>query len=285
MKHCILALFFIVVSFQTTFSQEDRYFVAHLKGQIIHSATGKPLKVGDVVSSADAIVFASPEAKAIVMHTQKGRWLLDGKKATKNDSGEFLSFVKDVLMPGATDIRLSTRGGLNYDLDYRKVQDFKGFFGEGRYVFIGDELKIGTDLTRFPVGATHSFVYSYTANGASVKNRLGVEGSNVVFNKQKLYRARGVEINPQTVEKAELVYFNESTKEETKLTTFQPIFVDEKTLVLEIKSVAGFLNSNNVMEADKIKNELFDFVLEVYGPINRNVFNDWLASKELIGKM
>jgi hypothetical protein len=279
----VLAFFWMVT---TALAQPANYFVVHVKGDIEVKATKKKLQINDQISSDDELRFLSADAKAVVMSTKQGRMVIDGSKSQKNSSGEFISFVRDVVLPGKENIKLSTRGpnAVDFNIDYKTVNNFKKFFGDERYVIIGDELRVGTDLTRYPINEQNRFIYRYETAERPVNKKLHYEGNNLVINRQVLYKTKGTQIDPDEAKKVELIYFNFSNNEATPLASFNPVFVDEKTLLLELKSVATFLESNNIMQPNQIKDELFDFILEVHGPINRNVFNDWMASKDLITK-
>ncbi|MDW7693156.1 hypothetical protein R9C00_09490 [Flammeovirgaceae bacterium SG7u.111] len=258
--------------------QAQTYYVVHVKGNIETKSNNEALKVGAKVSADDELRFITQDATAVVMSREKGRMILNGKKSTKSADGEFLSFVKDVLLPMESNLKMSTRG------DYRNIQDFKGFFGEGKYVIIGEELVLTPNKTKFPVDDKKSFIYRYETDSRPVNKKVHIEGDNLVLNKTRLYKTHGVMVDPENTEPVDLIYFDMETKDMQSLAKFKPVFVDEETLIMELQSVASFIRSNGILPEDKIPGELYQFVLDVHGQTNKGLFEEWLLSKDLISK-
>jgi len=84
------------------------YFVLQVKGQILHPKTKKALAVGDKVEQKDELVFKTPDAKAVVVSKEKGRYVISAQKVKKNDKGELWCIVDTVIMPEDDNIRLSS---------------------------------------------------------------------------------------------------------------------------------------------------------------------------------
>ncbi len=277
----------VILLFATSLSYaQATYFVAHVKGDIAVKSTGTPIKVGDQLGSEDELLFKSADARAVVITSQGTRMLLQHQQAAESVRGEneFLSFVKDALLPMKENIQLSTRGGFDAGMDYRKVTNFEKFFGVDKYVIIGEELTLGADASKYPINEMRRFIYRYETEQRPVNKKIQYSGNNLIINKDALYKTKGERINPGSALPVDIIYFDFDKNQAMQLASFEPVFVDEETLLLELKSVATFLESNNIMSQSKIREELFDFVQEVHGPINRNVFNDWLSGKEIFTK-
>jgi len=268
---------FILFLFTISVTQAQDYFVAHIKGDIEVKGTNKKVAVGDQLNKTDELRFVTQDAKAVVMTMEGKRMVLDGKETKKNDSGEFISFVQDVVLPLSSNIQLSTRGG-----DPNNIQDFKTFFGEEKYVIIGDELKVKPDPGVFPIDNGWSFIYRYETGSRPVNKIVANHGEEIVLDKNQLYKTKGVIVDPEKSYPVKLFYFNSNNKDAKELVTFHPVFVDENTLTVELKSVATFLENNNVMKGRELMDELYKFVLDVHGPINKSLFFDWLNTKEMI---
>jgi len=205
------------------------------------------------------------------------RMVIDGKESEKSDDGEFISFVADVVLPLSSNIQLSTRGG-----DPSNIQDFKTFFGDDKYVIIGDILKVKPDPGQFPLENGWSFIYRYETGSRPVNKIVANQGDQIILDKNKLYKTKGIVVDPEKSYPVKLFYFNSNSKDVRELVTFEPIFVDENTLTVELQSVASFLENNNVMKGRDLMDELYKFVLDVHGPINKTLFFNWLGQKELI---
>jgi len=282
LKLTLVLLFASLIAFAQT---GNTYFVAHIKGQISEKSTGNVLKVGDQFSADAQVVFGDASAKAIVIDMTGERLLLQADQAGQQSSeNEFIAFVKDAILPLKENIQLSTRGGFDPTVNYRQVDNFAKLFGDSRYVIIGNELKVGAHETSFPINETKRFIYRYETDTRPVNKKLSYEGNQLIINREALYKTKGEKVDPAETIPVELIYFDFDKNEAKRVVKFEPLFVDEETLMLELQSVATFLENNNIMPENKIRDELFDFVIEVHGPINKNVFNDWLASKEILTK-
>ncbi|MEM1138118.1 MAG: hypothetical protein AAGI07_19970 [Bacteroidota bacterium] len=270
---------FILFLFTISLATAQDYFVAHVKGDIEVKGTNKKIAVGDQLKSADELRFITQDAKAVVMTMEGKRMVIDGKESKKSDEGEFISFVQDVVLPLSSNIQLSTRGG-----NPSNIQDFKTFFGEEKYVIIGDALKVKPDPGVYPLENGWSFIYRYETGSRPVNKIVANQGNEIILDKNQLYKTKGVIVDPEKSYPVKLFYFNSNNKDAKELVTFHPVFVDENTLNVELKSVATFLENNNVMKGRELMDELYKFVLDVHGPINKTIFFDWLSTKELITK-
>jgi len=273
----VSTFFIILLTFNLASAQN--YFVVHVKGDIERKTNNEKVKIGDQLTPEEELRFLSQDALAVVMSKDKGRMVIDGKETEKAESGEFISFVKDAILPMKSNLKMSTRGG-----DYRDVQDFKSFFGEGKYVIIGEQLMVKPNKEKYPVNDQWSFIYRYETPERPVNKKVAMEGDALIFNKNKLYKTKGETIDPDKADEVDLIYFNLSSREAKPLANFEPVFVNESTLMLELKSVASFLQNNEIMGGDAIKQELYQFVLDVHGPTNKMVFDEWLTSKNLLTK-
>lgn len=271
----ILVCFILMLT--SIFTQAQDYFVAHVKGDIEVKSTNEKIKVGDQLSKDDELRFITQDAKAIVMTMEGKRMALDGKESKKNDEGEFISFVAEVVLPLSSNIQLSTRGG-----DPSNIQDFKTFFGDDKYVIIGDVLKVKPDPGQFPIDNGWSFIYRYETGSRPVNKIVANQGEEIILDRNKLYKTKGIVVDPEKSYPVKLFYFNSDSKDVRELVTFEPVFVDESTLTVELQSVASFLENNNVMKGRDLMDELYKFVLDVHGPINKTLFFNWLGQKELI---
>ncbi len=270
-------LAFLILMLSTFFTQAQDYFVAHVKGDIEVKSTNEKVKVGDQLNKDDELRFLTQNAKAVVMTMEGKRMVIDGKESEKSDDGEFISFVADVVLPLSSNIQLSTRGG-----DPSNIQDFKTFFGDDKYVIIGDILKVKPDPGQFPLENGWSFIYRYETGSRPVNKIVANQGDQIILDKNKLYKTKGIVVDPEKSYPVKLFYFNSNSKDVRELVTFEPIFVDENTLTVELQSVASFLENNNVMKGRDLMDELYKFVLDVHGPINKTLFFNWLGQKELI---
>ena len=74
MRNLLILLSFVLFS-KLAFSIE-KYTIIKVIGTILIQKTGNPLISGDIILPSDAIVFKSPESKASVISSEKGRMVL-----------------------------------------------------------------------------------------------------------------------------------------------------------------------------------------------------------------
>ncbi|WP_020527178.1 hypothetical protein [Flexithrix dorotheae] len=270
---------FIILLLTTLISFGQDLYVVHVKGDIAVKNTNNPVKVGDMLSSSDELKFLDPAARAVVLDETGKRMVVGGEKVEKTADGEFISFVKDVILPLEGNIQLSTRGG-----DPMNILDFKNFFGSDKYVIIGDELVIGPNKEKFVLENGWTFIFRYETEDRPVNKIVAQKDDYLVLDKNRLYKTKGRIVEPEKTYPVDLIYFNTQTNENQNLVTFQPLFIPEETLLIELKSVANFLQNNNVMQGKALQEELYNFVLDVHGPTNKEIFLNWIDSKELITK-
>ncbi|MBC8109604.1 MAG: hypothetical protein H7Y04_00940, partial [Verrucomicrobia bacterium] len=124
-KKFFLSLLIFYVSV-VAFAQTEVYYVVHLKGNITNTVTKKALKIGDKLNANDKIEYNPDLASAVVMSSQKGRFML-GKPAgqTASKTGTFLAYVRNTMMPVRSNGQLSTRG-----VEMEPVKNLKDVFGD-----------------------------------------------------------------------------------------------------------------------------------------------------------
>ena len=103
-----LVSFAILINLNSIFAV-DKYTVVKVLGNITIKKTGVQLKQGDVILANEPIDFKSSEAKASVISSEKGRFILSASNAFNG-----ISNVKSNLLPPMGNI--SSRSGLILNL-------------------------------------------------------------------------------------------------------------------------------------------------------------------------
>lgn len=75
------------------------YYIVQIKGEIWNVSAKTQLKVGDKVEQKQQIRFGSPEAMAVVMSVEKGRYIISGQECKTKNKGELLSIIDSILTP------------------------------------------------------------------------------------------------------------------------------------------------------------------------------------------
>ncbi len=192
----------------------ETYQVVFVQGNI--SIGGQALTRGASLNASQKVVFKGNDAKAVVISTTRGRFVLDSKKATPAGS-ELVAFIKDVVSPLKTNSKLSTRGGLNE----KGILDLEKHFGMQAkpeeflptFIMIGDnyEFKIGEKVEANQIVA--------------VKTGAKMTGLKRVGNMYAISKA-----SVQDAKKVEIIYAKKGTTKQDVRASFKPLFIESKDL-------------------------------------------------------
>lgn len=75
----------------------EKYYILAIQGKISRKKTGRPIKRGSYLQANEQIQFQSSNAKAVVLSSQRGRFIIEARKNAQRS--ELVSFVFDVLIP------------------------------------------------------------------------------------------------------------------------------------------------------------------------------------------
>lgn len=246
------------------------YHIVHVKGKIKNKKTGKYLRVGDKIASTHQIAFSSTAAKAVVLSSKRGRFVLSANSKAKKVGNEFVAYVSNAVSPLQSNSKLSTRGG-----EEEKIMDLKEYFvGKGKqeetegnpvYAIVGDKVSLEVDEANYQLTAAKVFV----ATAGSKKALLGKPGSGkITIDKAKLF---GSDDPSKTT-----IWLFEKGGRKTELVSFDIIFIEEDMLKVELKEYLSLFEGEDLKKEDKYK-ELFTFVQDVYGTLDKAIFEKWLG--------
>ena len=243
----ILCLFFFF-SFGNRVSSQDIYYVTLVKGEIKRTDATK-IKVGDKLESLEKLVFSKKDGRLILLHPQKGRFILEPGNTKQASSGEYLvSLMNNLLNMNYEKMKLSSRG--TEDLDDLFTMDTTI---NDHLLFIG-ETKIDMDISKYRIKDTLNDFFSirYTnASGKLLSRKLSVVNDSLLI-KRTDFLFEGKE--PVGQEEVRLA-FTQGNGEERKITeivSFKPIFMtlgDCKMLIKTIKDLLGNEKNKVIAEA------------------------------------
>lgn len=95
---------------------QDVYYVTLVKGQVTRSNAAR-VKVGDKLLADEKLKFPSKECRIIMLHPQKGRFVLEATNVTPEATGEYLVYIKSNLNLNSQRLQLSSRGASQAGLD------------------------------------------------------------------------------------------------------------------------------------------------------------------------
>ncbi len=213
-------------------TSNETYQVVFVQGNI--SISGQALTRGAKLDASQKVVFKGADAKAVIISTTRGRFVLDAKKATPSGS-ELVAFIKDVVSPLKTNSKLSTRGGLNE----KGILDLEKHFGM--------QAKVEEFLPVFVmIGETYDFkIGEKVESNQIVAIKVGAKATGLkrTGNMYTITKA-----SVQDAKKIELILLTKGTTKQTLKASFKPMFVDAK----ELKE--GFEQYLKLVDTDEIVN-------------------------------
>ncbi|NLR92514.1 MULTISPECIES: hypothetical protein [Flammeovirga] len=263
------------LSFTSSFAQD--WYVLHVSGNITNPATNSVLQTGDMINESTSLVFADASSKAIVIQKSKGKMLLDGSKSQKNADGEFMSMVSQVLFPVQVNKQMSTRR-----VTFGNANDISKYFNGGSYVFMGDSVILEVDKLRYPLDEERKMAVRFTSNNEPYNRWVPNYGTEnqIIIEPTKLFD--GVSLD--SIDMVDVYYINmQNGKPSPKhVGSFHPVFVDETKLKQELLSLKKFLVKYQDEKDQAVREELYQYVLDIYGKVDIEIFNQWTKEMEII---
>lgn len=268
-------LSFLVSILITNFALAQDLYVLHVSGDILNATNNVNIKVGDMIAKDASLSFSSSNAKAVVIGKDTGKMLLDGSKSTKSSTGEFMSLVSEVLFPIQSNKQMSTRS-----VTFETVASISDYFDGSPYVFISDTIILEINKEKYPLSETNQMALRFTS-GEDVFNRwIPSYGNNqLLLEKDVLFE--GAQLDQ--IETVDVFYVIKEEKVKIdKIGSFDPIFVDQDRLKNELVSLKSFLETNQTSNEEEIQKELYQYVLDIYGNTDFDVFNEWIKTENII---
>jgi len=256
----IISILIIVISFSflgrhetIKFATSDQYKVIKVDGQIIFRKTKTPMKQGDVFVAGTPIEFSTPQSRAAVISSTKGRFVI-----SPSDNGEAK------VLPATNNV--SSRAGSITNWVGLQMQ-FTGrvlILGEMRLKLIGETLQM-SDST--------FFFLTYVHNEEKIVKKLSYEGVFLILNKDEIFKIDGQPI--EVSEKQMTLYYSKSDKA-FRMGEFIPVFPDLEILKSEI---AILISESAEMSQGAKKSEVKGYLNEFYGKPEDDNVNKWLMTE------
>ena len=235
----------------------DKYTVVKVLGSIIIKKTGAKLAQGDVILATEPIVFKSPEAKASVISSQNGRFILSATSQENN-----IANVKSSLLPPMSNI--STRSGAILNLN-----DLKNNF-TGNYLVL-KQIEFPITKSAFPMNDSSFFYFTYKHNEENINKKLSHKGDTLLIIEKELFKVDGKTIHHPESTLVKSYYY--SNKKPVFINEFNIITPDNTQIVKEVKMIVD--HSKNKAYA-QIVEDVNSYLNEFYGKIDKNTVKLWL---------
>jgi hypothetical protein len=242
----LLLIILITVS-NSLFAQT--YTIIHVIGKIYDTASGAYLKSGTRLSESSQLKFETPTARAAVLSSSRGRYVIQKKGAATNQSD--LSYaLSSVLAPARG--KLSTRaGGINNQMDFKKK------FDEGTTAWLGNTYQVEVSNTSYPLDESHFFYVSYLYNGEAINKKLEGKDGIVTFDKS-FFAIDGQAIDPSMTSELTLFYYNADQEESSQITSLDFI-------VVSLDELRTILDGLSELSDEEKNNALIEIIQSMYG--------------------
>ncbi|MFT5820696.1 MAG: hypothetical protein ACI8ZM_001941 [Crocinitomix sp.] len=232
----------------------DKYKVIRVDGRIIFQRTDSEMKKGDIFLSGTALSFKTPQARAAVISSIKGRFVI-----SPSEKGQ------TKILPAANNI--SSRSGALINMI-----DLQNHFS-GDYLVL-DEIQLEIGEENFPMDGENFFYMSFTYKGEKIRKKLkSNEGNLLLIEKEDLYKIDGESIPVETMNMS--LYYRQGDKS-TKISEFKPVFPDLIELKEEIQIIREEFADK---ESDTQIQEITAYLGEFYGKPQKENLNGWLKQE------
>ncbi|MEM7299339.1 MAG: hypothetical protein AAF391_13865 [Bacteroidota bacterium] len=241
-KSIIILLFFIQVS---GFSQS--YTVIHSIGKIYDVKNDRHLSKGMKIDESAELRFDSPNARAAVLSSSRGRYIIQANSSS-NTQSDLAYTLSSIITPARG--KLSTRaGGINNALDFKK------HFEEGPVAVLGGIYKVKIVPSAYPMNDNQFFYLQYQYKSESINKKLSNEGEMLIFNKE-IYSIDDNPIEAGQVSEMKLFYYNATSQESQLITELSLSPVSDQ----ELNSIA-----TNFTASERKSEAICEWINDLYG--------------------
>ena len=252
MRKIILAAAILI---SLAFIQAEKYYVTFIKGSVIVQSSGKAVKVGDALLLTDKLVFKDADARLTCISPGKGRFNISSGQS-KATGGELMAVLKTLMVPAASNQRLSTRSMPLYEYDPKTY--FRATETRERVLLIKDQAF--PVLSSYITDESNYFFIQYKMDDKTVTKKIKHNGTGLIFTDELftdlVYATTKVKLGYQTN--------NQGTSHTAVLATFIPVPASKN----EVKEQIRLITSQSGLSDQKaINNEIMAHLYENYGKI------------------
>jgi hypothetical protein len=264
MKLKLTLLIVLLYTITNSFFAGDGVTVVHVKGKIYNENTKKYINLGDVISVSDKLSVESTDANCFVLNVEKSKLSLNPsvKKGSVNE-----------LFVGVPDRKpMTTRG----DGDSAIIK-FADYFGIGTYVFIDtvENLKLSSEY--FKLSKPSSFLVSYkSVEGKEIKKKLELKTDVLTINILPFLNQN----SNDSILKLDIFQVFIENGQFKKHHTIDLKYISFDQMKSELKFFGSLLD--NSKSQDELFNEMYAFVLDIYGNVSKTVLKSKLIQSGIL---
>ncbi len=282
-KKLFFILFFTLFSLNFLMAQDESYHVVYVSGKIKNLSSNELIHRGSKLAKEDAILFQGNQDKAVLISSDRGRYVLSKNKKTRavGTSDELKYMVNEVILPLASNTRLSTRA-----TEKKYVKDMANYFKEDeQFTVIGDSLIVTLDPETIELSPQHYFAIRYFYQDKEYKKRIATFSNAIVLKRKKIFVLNKDPENPQyipldSIPKVDIFEIQTApSRMINQVTSFQPHFLDQEELrkdFIEVLKMAPPADSND----HYVEDYLVQFFYDVHGTTDEKTLRDWIDAQD-----
>lgn len=235
----------------------DQYYITFIKGKAVLARTKQTLKIGDVLTGEDKIIFDDKSSKLSCINAVRGRFDIKPVSSKSGGENELFAILKSGLIPAASSYSLSTRS-IVFE-GYDPVVYFAAPETQGRVLVL--EQQPFLIKSSYKMDESNFFFIQFEENGIKTSKRIRTKGQNLIFSKDNFNTANG-----QPAQSVSLCYqtYENSLTSSSIVVAFQPVI----STVAEINVAVSLIKKIYVQKDKKqLKSAIINHLLENYGKI------------------
>jgi len=235
----------------------EKYYVTFVKGKVTNHKTQKVIKVGDVLSPDDKLIFSDRTAKVSFISPGKGRFDINPNATKAANGNELLAVVKSSLIPASSTYHLSTRS-LIFE-GYDPITYFSSGATNDRILLIRSELL--PIKPSYKLDRSNFFFIQFTSQGQTITRKLDQTPKGLIFSDHLFQTASGVMAG-----KVSLCYQTNASgmARSSVIASFIPVLADKEEINTQVRLIEDMLKS---ADRKKLKVELSNHIFDNYGKI------------------
>jgi uncharacterized protein (DUF2344 family) len=249
-------IFVFIFCTSTTVLNTEKYYVTFVKGKVVFAMTKKQLKVGDVLSPDDHLVFIEKTAKVSCINPTKGRFDIN-PNLIKEKSSELFTILKASLVPSISTYKLSTRSII--------------FEGNDPYLYFASPETQNRILiveqnpilikSNFKMDESNFFFIQVMTEGKLKTQKIQQNGQQLIFSKANFVNNSG---NVQ--ESVSICYqTNENGKSKSSvIAEFLPVLATSEEIANQVNLIK---NVSEQKDTKKLKSDIVNHLFVNYGKI------------------
>ncbi len=249
-------IFVFIFCTSATVLKTEKYYVTFVKGKVVLAMTKKQLKVGDVLSPDDHLVFIEKTAKVSCINPTKGRFDIN-PNLIKEKSSELYTILKASLVPSISTYKLSTRSIIFEGND--PYSYFASPETQNR-ILIVEQNPILIKST-FKMDESNFFFIQFMAEEKLQTRKIQQNGQQLIFSKSNFVNNSG-----NVLESVSICYqTNENGKSKSSIITeFLPVLATSEEIANQVNLIKSVSEQK---DAKKLKSDIVNHLFVNYGKI------------------